>query len=434
MASMPPIAAAGALDAIGAAAAQAAPPAPAAAPAAAIPAAATPASATPASATPPAASDAAWRLDTPERPLTAGSPVKETVWSSARPPAGTFDRVALHRYRASGPTVATLLYLPGTNMNGVAALTDEAHNVWVYLAAHGVEVFTIDYRTHFVPPDTPAAALTALRGWDVSAFVADIQAAAAQARRESGRARLFVAGFSRGVSLAYAYTCTEPEAVAGLIQLDGQFKGHAPKNQFDYAAGLQKLEASKAWASDVAAGIGWQPRQQMMTLVSTTPGAAAFDAKYPTAGDQLATLLQNAWRPGGLTNPLGGVSKIQVLATLLGSYDRYYPAIQDVEGRSIGDRDDDPRTPVDDRWGELKLPVLAFTSTGMGGEWLLNSIYTADKSGSTDVTFVVLERYGHLDVLVSETAVRDVFEPAAAWIKARAAGPAPATAPTSAPR
>jgi pimeloyl-ACP methyl ester carboxylesterase len=367
-----------------------------------------------------------WHLDAAERPLVAGSPVLETTWSTSRPPGGAFDRLGLHRYRTSGPTVATLLYLPGTNMNGIAAVKDEAHNLWVFLAARGIEVYTIDYRTHAVPTDATPAQLAALRGWGIETFVDDIAAAAGQVRREAGRDRLFVAGFSRGVSLAYAYTCTEPDRVAGLVHLDGAFKSHAPTSRFDYAAALAKIEAGNAWASDVAAGIGWDRRHQLMAAVSTNPSAPATDAKFPSLGDQLASLLQFAWRPGGLANPLGGLSKPQALATLLDGYDRYYPAVQDVDGRSIADRDDDPRTKVDDAWGKLKTPILHFASTGMGGDFLLNGIYTADKSGSPDVTFNVLERYGHLDLVVGEHAAHDVFQPTVDWIKAHASDAKPA--------
>jgi hypothetical protein len=67
----------------------------------------------------------------------------------------------------------------------------------------------------------------------------------------------------------------------------------------------------------------------------------------------------------------------------------------------------------------MKTPILNFTCTGMGGDWILNSVYSADKSGSPDVTLNVLERYGHLDVIVGERAKAEVFEPTLAWIDTR---------------
>lgn len=359
-----------------------------------------------------------WTLAAKEALLAGAQDMLETRWSATRPPGGAFDRIGLHRYRKEGPRTAVLLYLPGTNMHGFVAVPDEDHNLWIFLARRGVEVFTLDYRTHAVP----AAGSTDfgfMRGWTMEAFVSDIKAASELARRESGASKLFVAGFSRGVSLAYAYAGTEPEAVAGLIALDGSFKTHAPKNQADWNADFAKLDAASAFASDVSGRRGWEWRQKLMEAAAKDPAGPASDAQFPSIGEQLADVLYSAWRPGGLANAKGGMSKPQVLARLLAGYDRYYPAIQTTDGQSIADRDDDPRTPIDDLWGEMKTPILNFTSTGMGGDWILNSLYSADKCGSPDVTLNVLERYGHLDVIVGERARAEVFEPTLAWINSR---------------
>jgi pimeloyl-ACP methyl ester carboxylesterase len=354
----------------------------------------------------------------------SGAPdIQHTAWSVAREPKGPFDRIEVHRYRAEAPPVATLLYLPGTNMNGEVALADEKYNLWIFLARRGVDVFTLDYRTNAIPEDATPAQLESLKGWTAAAFVGDIQAASELARRESGRARLFVAGFSRGVSLAYAYAGTEPDRVAGLIALDGSFKSHDPKNQYDRAAELQKLEASKAWATDVSGRLGWEGRQNLMRAVARDRDGPATDPKYRTIGDQLSNLLGNAWGRGALANPLDGKSRPEILAKLLAGYDRYYPAVQDLDGRLVADYADAPETPLDDLWGEMKFPVLLFANTNMAGDWLLNSIYSAQKGGSPDVTVHVLENHGHLDVIVGEQALKDVFEPTLAWIKKRATPP-----------
>jgi hypothetical protein len=212
-----------------------------------------------------------------------------------------------------------------------------------------------------------------------------------------------------------------PTRSAALVLLDGSFKAHAPKDAYDHAAEREKLEASGAWASDVRLA-AWAGRaaRKLMQAVAADPAGPASEARYATIGEQLSEILFSAWRPGGLANAKGGLSKPQVLARLLAGYDRYYPAVQTLDGLSIADRADDPRTPIDDLWGEMKTPILNFTGTGMGGDWILNSIYSADKSGSQDVTLHVLERYGHLDVIVGERAKAEVFEPALAWIVSRA--------------
>jgi pimeloyl-ACP methyl ester carboxylesterase len=361
------------------------------------------------------AADPAWTAAA-ETSLAGAADIKETRWETSRPPGGAYDHIRVHRYRTAGPAKAALLYLPGTNMNGQVALADEDHNLWVFLARRGVEVYTLDYRTAF-PPSSGVSDLGFMADWTVDAFTEDIRAAAALARKESGRAKLFVSGFSRGAFFAYAYAGVEPDGVAGLVILDGPFKNHAPA-AFDRAAELAKVKAS-GWGSDVAGPMGWDNRAKLLGAAAANPAGAATDAKYSTVGDQVSDLLYNAWGPGGLTNTKAQ-TKVQNVSRLLVGYDRWYPAIQNVEGRAIASVADDPDTKVDDNFGKWTVPVLFFGSTGMGADFLMNGIYSAAKSGSKDVTLNVLERYGHLDIVVGEKARADVFEPTLAWILERA--------------
>jgi pimeloyl-ACP methyl ester carboxylesterase len=362
------------------------------------------------------AADSTWTAAA-EAPLTGATDIKETRWESARPPGGAYDHIRVHRYRTAGPAKAALVYLPGTNQNGQVALADEDHNLWVFLARRGVEVYALDYRTAF-PPSSGVSDLGFMADWTVDAFTEDIRAAAALARKESGRAKLFVAGFSRGAFFAYAYAGVEPDGVAGLVILDGPFKNHAAA-AFDRASELAKVKASGTWGSDVAGPMGWDTRARLLGAAAANPAGAAPDAKFSTVGDQVSDLLYNAWGPGGLTNTKGQ-TKVQNVSRLLVGYDRWYPSIQNVEGRAIASVADDPDTKVDDNFGKWTVPVIFFGSTGMGADFLMNGIYSAAKSGSKDVTLNVLERYGHLDIMVGEKARADVFEPTLAWILERA--------------
>ena len=108
-----------------------------------------------------------------------------------------------------------MLYLPGTNMNGEVALEDPRYSFQVYLAEHGVDVWSMDYRTHFIPPQTPQSDLSELAGWTNDLFESDIDAAAKFVSEKTGRDKLFVAGFSRGVEFAYLYAAMHPEQRRG---------------------------------------------------------------------------------------------------------------------------------------------------------------------------------------------------------------------------
>jgi alpha/beta superfamily hydrolase len=365
------------------------------------------------------AQEVAWEQVTEEGEITGTPGVLETRWVTSRPPGGPYDRIQLHRYRGRGARKAALLYLPGAHMTGEIALGDEDHNLWIFLARRGVEVYALDYRTHFVP-NTGDSDLAFMRGWGLEAFVEDARAAAGLARSRSGAEKLFVAGFSRGACLAYALAALEAsDELAGLIVLDGSFKNHSPEAAFDLEAALKELDTSGAYARDVAGRLGWEKRHELMTSAATDPAGPALDPEFATVGEQVAAILYRAWGSGALANPLDGASRVEILARLLDGYDRYTPAIQSLEARSIAQTDNDPRTPIDDGWGEFELPVLYFGANGPGADWLLNGIYSAARSGSGDVTVHVLEGHGHLDVLVGEDSRRDVFEPALLWIEKR---------------
>ncbi len=369
---------------------------------------------------------AGWQVEVAEAALTGDSGVLETRYLRGGVPAT--DPIRVHRYRVhrvAEPSFATLLYLPGTNMNGAAAVLDERHNLWLYLARRGVDVFTLDYRSHFVGNDVLADSAV-LAGWGLPEYVADASAAAELALAEGGRSTLFVAGFSRGVTLAYGLAATFPETkLAGLIVLDGSFKSHDRKAAFDLEGAIAALRKSGKFASDVSGNLGWQQRDRLMSAAATNPEAPAIDSDQPSVGAQVADILYRAWGNGGLTDPIGGVSRVEVLARLLAGYDRYYPTIQTPQGASIADYDDDPATGLDDRWGEQRTPILYFGATGLGPRWILDGIYSAAHSGTSDIELHVLEGYGHLDVLVGERAADEVFAPLVAWVRARAVGTRP---------
>lgn len=340
----------------------------------------------------------------------------ETVWRSAVPPGGRYDVIALHRIAApKADKVAAMLYLPGTNMNGEIAVTDEANNLWLYLARRGVVVYTLDYRTHFVPNEPVPDDLTFMQDWTIARFVGDAALAAREIRRQT-ELPLFVAGFSRGVT--YAYALAGQQELAGLIALDGSFKDYAPQG-YDRDAAMAELESTGEYGMVLSRSRGWTARTELMRRAADDPDGPAM-GKFDSIGAQLSATLYNAWGEGGLANPVDGISRIDILARAMMGYDRLFPAIQSIEGRSISAHRDDPATPLDDHFGEMTLPIIYFGATNLGADHLMSGIYSAAKSGSNDVTLHVLENYGHLDVLFAERAADEVYQQVLDWMVERA--------------
>ena len=335
--------------------------------------------------------------------------VTETEWQHVDTSGQAFG---LHRYEsADAVTIATLLYLPGTNMNGVLKTADSDHNLWLYLAERGIEVYAMDYRTRYIPHDF-SGDLVLMRDWSMDLFVEDAVMAVTKVQQDQPLVPMYIAGFSRGA--AFAYGLAGQVEAAGLVALDGSFKKQ-PYESYDIGAALQRYDEEARYASALSRR-GYDARTEMMRRVISDPGSSATNDRYQTSGDQLADILYQAWGPAVLANTRSNITPIDILAREMLGYDWFYPTIQGIEGRSIASQQDDPNTYIDDHFGEMTIPVLYFGSGGFGAESLLSGIHSAARSGSDDVTIKVLENYGHLDVLFATDAPAEVYGVIYEWV------------------
>jgi len=322
-----------------------------------------------------------------------GAALCEDVWACPRPPGGPLDRIGLHRLApCEGATGPIVLYLPGMHMNGELPIAEPRHDLRVYLAAAGLRTWGLDYRTHVVAADAPAGDLAALSRWSADLFVDDVAWATAFVRgAEAGP--LYVAGFSQGAAFAYRLASREGQELAGLLILDG-------------AVGGGRAPADGGLAIDVGGSrLPFAERQRLLADVIADPLRPSSLPGFANAGAALADVLYTApsfGGQGGLANTRAGLSDVRLLATLLASYDRWWP-------RAALDAPAPPRP-------RRTLPVLAFASTALGAEWVKRVRDSAEAYGGSSATVRDLPGYGHLDMLVGRRAANDVFEPARAWL------------------
>jgi pimeloyl-ACP methyl ester carboxylesterase len=341
----------------------------------------------------------------PSREFKGAPHVYEWIFQ-ARRGSSPFDRIALHRVTLGpNPTVQpnlVMLYLPGTNMNGEVAIDDPRYSLPLFMASHGVDFWALDYRTHFVPPAASASDLAMLKGWTNEVFESDIDAAVRFIAATTGHKRIFVGGFSRGVSFAYLYAALHPSRVAGLMMFDGWIPDHKASSP-----------PPARYADDIGGRhLTYEKRNVLLEIVIKDPDAPAPIPKYKTAGENLEHVVYDSadfGGHGGLANPIGGFSTPDVLARVLIRYDRYWPAIQDGENSFT--------RAILESLERSKIPVIAFSSTNISKEWPARVTKSASSTGGSDVTVKQLAGWGHLDVICGTHAEEQVFEPALEWLR-----------------
>ena len=312
----------------------------------------------------PATPASSWQKVASGRPVPGNPDVCEDRWETSRPPGGAWDRIGLRRLAVCGRARVgqqrriDVLYLPGTHMNASVVIFDDAHEFRLYLARRGVPVWSLDYRTHFVSPEIEDVDF--MRRWTSKLFLDDVTAALAFTK-EAGADTTVVAGFSRGASFAYALATRQQArgnlaglaGLAGIVALDGI----APSSR------SSGHERSGSQAAKVAIDIGsrrlpYVKRRALLAAVVADPSAPSTDPAFATVGERLAHILYTSRAfggRGGLSDAQGGRSDIHVVARLLASYDRYWPAAV--------------RPEVEASWepaSATKLPVFAAASTNMG--------------------------------------------------------------------
>lgn len=335
----------------------------------------------------------------------------------ARRGPSPFDIIGLHRI-ALGPhpkahPQIVMLYLPGTNMNGEVAVDDVRYSLALYLAAHGVDVWTMDYRTHFIPPATPMKDLSELKGWTNALFESDIGAAVDYILSRTHSHAVFLSGFSRGGSFAYLYAARNSGRVRGLIIYDAPLIGMGSGKHRGMRS--HRPAAAMPYATDIGGRtLTYEKRQHLLRMVIDNPDGPAPIPAFKTARENLAHVVyasRSFGGKGGLANPQGGFSNVSILARVLIGYDRYWPFVQNAE---------DPATPaVLKALHQSKIPVLAFSSTNISPRWESAVAKSAHLTGSDDVSVTALKGWGHLDVICGSRSQPEVFAPSLRWLRRR---------------
>ncbi|MEM0315622.1 MAG: alpha/beta fold hydrolase [Archaeoglobaceae archaeon] len=347
-----------------------------------------------------------------------GTDLKRYVWIVDRPPYGSYDKIAIHRVvnESISGDKPVILILPGTwssgeqlanlswNDNGWIDVNEE-YALVPFLANRGFDVYTIDYRTHFVPNATTNFSFMYEWGW--VNWVWDIKTAVEKIKQISGKEKIYLAGESFGGSAAQNYATLFQEDLKGLILLDGMARVGTRTNSYNLPA---NLTAMKSGAIPYHVPSNGGPNNWHIWV-------DAILNPSPTKNITLLSQLSTWYVAPGAANPFSypwAIMIPHVYFAVMASFDPFWSNRLNLDRAAYLDWQNCPYLPFDfdDHYSEITVPVISFIS-----QWAYNlGARCVNPTGSDDFTCVLLQGYGHLDVYNGPFIRKDVNEPLLNWM------------------
>jgi pimeloyl-ACP methyl ester carboxylesterase len=379
-----------------------------------------------------------------QRGLKAYPDLMETVWqkNAGAPPNGPYDIIGLHRVVKVGIQPVGVLFLcPGTWSSGEQPISNPPSDPWtsienysepLYWANRGLDVYSIDYRTHFVPINLTSDQLSFMANWGWDQWISDIKEAIDKAKEVSEAEKIYMAGQSFGGIAAMNYASLYwNQDLKGLILLDPAAlgmtdgvgaKNPSPTNSYNLTATIAQMNATGAWAVEANSGalLTFKYADQNPGAPAEYPPGTPLEPLLPWANitEWAITVISLAgppWGTAGISNIYGGYGNATVVIHTLATFDRYWPTRLGLETTAYTDWINCPYIThdFDDLYSGIDVPLIAFQSQFFG-----NNTFGPFKDGIANPNFTatVLLGYGHLDVFSGVYSTTDVSAPTYHWM------------------
>ena len=392
--------------------------------------------------------------------------LRHYYYELARPPYGPFNKIGLHRIVAeegkgkkSRDKRKVFFMIPGTYGAGDAGVTDENVEMNVYLANRGYDVYSIAFRTEQLPPmeyeqfEEYGIDISTTADWSYAVFRDDIKACVDKAKKLSKAKKVFMGGFSRGVTFVLYYAAKYwKKDLRGLIGLDGSIPSVRTPNparqltEEEYLAAVEDFKENGTWLSEISQ----YERTQFAAKVPYAPRTIGYESleddllnswAYPIGGDpppgfEIETVsdmvaYEVAYTYGGNLSRYfyeypGGDGEtymdLDVLVKIKSASTRHWPSgRQSLESRQIGAYGDRcPFLDLDDQIWQVDLPIIYFESELFcGGGWCIPTGDEEYRVASTDITINYVEGFGHFDIMWGTHSLEKVHEPLLEWMNDR---------------
>ncbi|MCH4815189.1 MAG: alpha/beta fold hydrolase [Saccharolobus sp.] len=327
-----------------------------------------------------------WKIVKSESPILGNEQLVENIWKMKRE-GSPYDVISLHKVNLRDGGNEAILVLPGTWSSGEQLVTISWHGVYyttpdfkksivLYLARNGFNVYTIDYRTHYVPPFLKDKQLSFMANWGWSTWINDIKEVVSFIKRNSNQERIFLAGESFGGGAALNYSSLYwRDDIKGLILLDGGPVKHGIRPRFytPEVSSIEEMEAKGIYAIPSRGG----PNNPIWAYALANPDMPSPDPKYKTISD----FLMDSLYISGSANPYDyPYSKKEDVFPILASFDPYWPYRLSLERGLKFD------------YKGILVPTIAFFSERFGLQ-----VFDSERLPPNSEV-ISLKGYGHLDV------------------------------------
>ena len=396
-----------------------------------------------------------WTLAVDSRAVKGSPDLREYVWeknasmlgsdpfTKVTVPNGPYDKIGLHRLLKPGITSKGAVFIdPGLYGSGEQLISnppssnysaDESSSQPIYWANRGFEVFSIDWRAHFLPTTMNKSQAGAVAvNWGYTQYINDMKEAVDKAKELSGNSKVFLAGFSWGGAVAMFYASQYwQQDLKGLILLDGGYntiKSASVTNSQNATTILNMVRAAGNLAQEFP-GLIYNTSSGMLFAYQNTVQNPGAPAEWPLGTPLQPTInpLTNktwtniteyfAYQMNSIkyTNIYAGYGNIAAIVKFWAGCDRYWPMRLGAEQIALFDWNNCPFVPYDfdDHYKEINVPTLTLRTALWGIPTYGN--YT-NGMATTDFTRMVLSNYGHLDVYTGPYSARDVSEPVYQWM------------------
>lgn len=361
------------------------------------------------------------------------------------PPNTQYDKIGLHRLVKPDILSKGAVFIdPGIYGSGEQLLSnppssnysvDESSSQAIYWANRGFEVFSIDWRAHFLPTTMNSSQAGAFAAnWGYAQYISDMKEAVDKAKELSGNSKIFLAGFSWGglVAMFYASQYWQQD-LKGLILLDGG------ENTIKSANVTNSVNATTIISSLRAAGnlvfemprliqIGIPPSGLLFAYQNAVqnPGAPAEWPLGTSLQPTVNPLTNKPWTniteyiayqmySTKYSNIYAGYGNISAIVQFWAGCDRYWPARLGAEQTAMRDWNNCPFIPYDfdDHYNEINVPTLTLRTEMWG---IPNYGNYTNGMATTDFTQITLPNYGHIDVFTGTYSTKDVSQPVLDWM------------------